>query len=250
MQTSKEPLALAASLAELTVLDGPKGTQPGSLGGRSVAPRPTPRPVKRGLIERAAKSAWAPLLGRGAAIGAGLLLFAGIGVYSVQAHPGGVHVASQVAPGAAIAWLAPTPSAEPAQNSPGVPPAASSQAPPAPAALSIAHAEPCSAKGALCDQHEKSEPPGITKDGKVILNVAGPEALTRLPGVGERRAQAIVKLRERLKRFRRATDLLRVRGIGVRSLKRMLPHLVLDPPAPEHQNDEKKKQPSRPDTPG
>ena len=72
---------------------------------------------------------------------------------------------------------------------------------------------------------------GLTPDGKVILNLASAEELTRLPGVGLRRAEAIVKLREKLGRFRRVTDLLRVRGIGPKGLQRMLPHLVLDPPA-------------------
>ena len=43
----------------------------------------------------------------------------------------------------------------------------------------------------------------------------------------------------RLKRFRRPTDLLRVRGIclgsrlGPKTLRRMLPHLVVDPPPPD-----------------
>jgi competence protein ComEA len=74
--------------------------------------------------------------------------------------------------------------------------------------------------------------PGVTEDGRVILNTATAIELTRLPGVGPKRAEAIVQLRNRLKRFRRTTDLLRVRGIGVRTLKKMLPHLVLDPPAP------------------
>ena len=53
-----------------------------------------------------------------------------------------------------------------------------------------------------------------------------------LPGVGQRRAEAIVELRTRLKRFRRVQDLLRVKGIGPRSLKRLMPHMVLDAPAP------------------
>jgi competence protein ComEA len=53
----------------------------------------------------------------------------------------------------------------------------------------------------------------------------------RLPGIGRRRAEAIVELRKRLKRFRTANDLLRVRGIGPKSLKRMLPQLVVDAPA-------------------
>ena len=73
-------------------------------------------------------------------------------------------------------------------------------------------------------------PPGITPEGKVILNAASAEELTKLPGVGLKRATAIVALRTKLKRFKHATDLLRVKGIGPRGLQRMLPHLVLDAP--------------------
>lgn len=71
---------------------------------------------------------------------------------------------------------------------------------------------------------------GLTPDGKVILNLASAQELTQLPGVGMKRAEAIVTLRTKLKRFKQATDLLRVKGIGPRGLKRMLPHLVLDAP--------------------
>jgi competence protein ComEA len=71
---------------------------------------------------------------------------------------------------------------------------------------------------------------GITSDGKVVLNVADAEELRRLPGVGVRRADAIIQLRKRLKRFRRVSDLLRVRGIGVRALRKIQPRVVLDPP--------------------
>ena len=76
-------------------------------------------------------------------------------------------------------------------------------------------------------------PPGVTADGKIIINTASASELEQLPGVGAKRAAAIIKLRTRMKKFRRATDLLRVRGIGVRTLRRMLPLLVVDPPAPE-----------------
>jgi competence protein ComEA len=62
--------------------------------------------------------------------------------------------------------------------------------------------------------------------------VASADELTKLPGVGMKRAQAIVLLRTKLKRFKHATDLLRVKGIGPRGLQRMLPHLVLDAPGP------------------
>jgi len=68
----------------------------------------------------------------------------------------------------------------------------------------------------------------MTEDGRVILNRASALELQRLPGVGAKRAAAILELRQRLGRFRQPGDLLRVRGIGRRTLERMLPQLVLD----------------------
>lgn len=73
---------------------------------------------------------------------------------------------------------------------------------------------------------------GLAADGRVILNQAGGSTLQRLPGIGARRAEAILALRERLGRFRRVEDLLRVKGIGRRTLDRLRPDLVLDAPAP------------------
>jgi competence protein ComEA len=63
----------------------------------------------------------------------------------------------------------------------------------------------------------------------VVLNLADATELQRLPGVGAKRAEAIVQLRTRLGGFQRANDLLRIKGIGPRTLERMLPHLTLDP---------------------
>jgi len=71
---------------------------------------------------------------------------------------------------------------------------------------------------------------GLTADGRVILNLASADELRKLPGVGQKRAEAIVALRQKLGRFKRPTDLLRIRGIGPKRLKQMLPKLVLDPP--------------------
>lgn len=69
----------------------------------------------------------------------------------------------------------------------------------------------------------------VTADGKVRINVASEQDLRRLPGIGATRAKAILALRERLGRFRRAEDLLRVKGIGRRMLGRLRPLLILDP---------------------
>jgi competence protein ComEA len=90
-------------------------------------------------------------------------------------------------------------------------------------------AEPAPASSGAAPSPAPSE--GVTSDGKVILNRASLEDLRRLPGVGPKRAQAILDLRAKLGRFRRATDLLRIKGIGPKSLKRLEPHFVLDPPA-------------------
>ena len=51
----------------------------------------------------------------------------------------------------------------------------------------------------------------------------------KLPTIGRKRAKAIVALRKRLGRFRSPRDLMRVRGIGYRSLKRLQPVLVVEP---------------------
>lgn len=67
-----------------------------------------------------------------------------------------------------------------------------------------------------------------TTEGVVNINTASAEELERLPGVGPARAAAIVRLRERVRRFQHAEDLLRVRGIGRVGFRRMRPYLALD----------------------
>jgi competence protein ComEA len=69
---------------------------------------------------------------------------------------------------------------------------------------------------------------GVAPDGKVILNLANEEDLRRLPGIGRGRAQAILALRGRLKKFTRVEDLLKVKGIGRRGLARIRPLVRVD----------------------
>lgn len=74
-------------------------------------------------------------------------------------------------------------------------------------------------------------------DYRLVIDVnraAWPE-LAQLPEIGETLARAIVDSRAREGPFRRADDLLRVRGIGRRTLARMQPYLARlpeDPPSP------------------
>jgi competence protein ComEA len=67
-------------------------------------------------------------------------------------------------------------------------------------------------------------------DDPVILNTASTDDLRRLPGVGQKRADAIVALRTHLGRFRAVEDLLKVKGIGRATLRRLRPLVRLDPP--------------------
>lgn len=103
----------------------------------------------------------------------------------------------------------PSPLAEPnapAQANPaGDPPAPPTPAPPAPG-------------------------PGLLPDGRVVLNAATEEDLRKLPRVGPSRAKSILALRTKLGKFRSVNDLLRVKGIGRKTLEHLKPKMVLDPP--------------------
>lgn len=141
---------------------------------------------------------------------AALVALAAIGRFfatpPVQAAPATVAVAP--APSAALAT---------ASAGEGAPPASSSPATPAPetSAASVHHG------------------PASPED-PVVLNHATESDLQRLPGIGAKRASAIIALRTKLGRFRQIEDLLRVRGIGRRTLMRLRPLVRLDPlPQPD-----------------
>jgi len=144
------------------------------------------------------RSPWISVALKVAGIAALLTGLAGIGAASMVLGQGGVAVARGAAPSVESVWVGEARGAAPTGGPPRGDAGAASAA--------------------------------LTADGKVILNLAEVDDLRRLPGIGKRRAEAILELRARLKRFRRVTDLLRVRGLGVRGLKRITPLVVLDPP--------------------
>lgn len=65
--------------------------------------------------------------------------------------------------------------------------------------------------------------------GQVNINEATQASLVLLPGVGPKRAKAIITLRQK-RPFRRAVQLRRIRGIGRRTLMKMLPFVRLQGP--------------------
>jgi len=63
--------------------------------------------------------------------------------------------------------------------------------------------------------------------GQVNINSASAQQLCLLPGIGPKRAEAIIALRER-RPFRRAVQLRRIRGIGRRTMMKLKPYVRVD----------------------
>jgi competence protein ComEA len=184
-----------------------KVASPSPDGGGRVA-----TPAARGIFRLARalrENVWAPLLLKALGVLCGMLALAAVGASSIARGAGVPHAPSATsAPRVAAAGVAPL--ATPSDAGATAPNAAADAAAPSDAGTSAA----------------------LTPEGKVILNRAGVDDLRRVPGLGPKRAQAIVELRAKLGgRFKRLTDLLRVKGIGVRSLKKMEAYLVLDDPS-------------------
>jgi competence protein ComEA len=210
----------------------------------------------RSSIESVHRRVWAPIALRAAALGIALVGLAGIGaavghapLVPVQAvakagfgldalstralalaRSGGSSGLPAASPSAPSADPRPASNADPAQVSDAHPaPRARADSAPTPPAA------PCSCPCAA-SRHGEGGPnasaPSLTgavrNELRVFLNRASAVDLRRLPGVGAKRAEAILALRQRLGRFRKPSDLLRVKGIGPRTLERMSPYLVLD----------------------
>jgi competence ComEA-like helix-hairpin-helix protein len=203
----------------------------GDEGGGRAAPATRPSWFRRSR-EAFQGSVWAPVALKVAGLVLGMLVLSGVGIASILSGTAGVQVplASLLGSDVHAAWLA----SKPAASARGATIAASTANAPAAAPSSTPTAAPQSdAKSsppARTDSASPAASAGMTQDGKVILNLATLEDLRHLPGVGQKRADAILALRARLGHFKHVNDLLRVKGIGVRGLKKILPHVLLDPP--------------------
>jgi competence protein ComEA len=151
-------------------------------------------------------SPWTGIAGRITATAAALVVLAWIGRTATASAP--APVAVEAADAAAPVLDAAPPEAPPEPRSVGA------DAGPAPA--------PAPATGARATPDDPDDP--------VYVNVATAQELRRLPGVGARRADAIVSLRQRVGRFQRVEDLMRVKGIGRATLRKWRPLVRLDAP--------------------
>ena len=175
---------------------------------------PSGAPATNTSTDSRPANVWKPVVVRVVLSGLALLGLAGVGAASMLAGLDGARANSPQAIAArsashpsAIASAEPAPSASAVSALP-----AASSTPDA----SAAPAAPACA--------------GRTPDGKVILNLATIADLRTLPGIGQKRADAILVLRDKLKHFKRIQELRRVRGIGAKTLMKLAPKLLVDPP--------------------
>jgi len=183
----------------------------------------SPIPWAQRIRARLADSPWVPVASK---LGAYLVLFVALAAVGSGAAgallpsiPGGQHLAALLQPAAAgvVFPVGPDAGVAPTGAEPPNPPVEPDASPPAGSDAAATPADASPEAGA-----------GVTTDGKVILNLATEADLCRLPGIGPSKARAIVALRAKLGRLRRPEDLLRVRGIGRRSLARLRPLLTVD----------------------
>lgn len=80
--------------------------------------------------------------------------------------------------------------------------------------------------------HAEAATPAVEVAAPVVnVNVASIEELCTLPGIGRKKAEAIVALRTR-RPLTRVTQLLQVKGIGPKTLHRLKPRLSVAPVVP------------------
>ncbi|MEK3731227.1 ComEA family DNA-binding protein [Paenibacillus sp. FSL M8-0334] len=120
------------------------------------------------------------------------------------------------------------------QEMPG-PDEAGGQAPPAgaiPSTVPPAEA-PSQAEGSAASPPVAAAPsvqpadPASSSSGIININTASAAQLMELPGIGEKKAQAIIEYRNRSGPFRNATDLMNVKGIGPKMMEKMMPYVGL-----------------------
>ncbi|MFB9761768.1 helix-hairpin-helix domain-containing protein [Ectobacillus funiculus] len=69
--------------------------------------------------------------------------------------------------------------------------------------------------------------PPSSEGGKVAINIATKEELEKIPGIGPKKAESILRYREEHGSFRKFEDLLEVEGIGEKSLEKLKDEIIV-----------------------
>ena len=73
--------------------------------------------------------------------------------------------------------------------------------------------------------NDPKPPPAASAASPVNVNTATVDELTALPGIGEKRAQAILEARKQKGGFKSVDELTEVKGIGPANLEKLRPYL-------------------------
>ena len=60
----------------------------------------------------------------------------------------------------------------------------------------------------------------VKKTGQININTAGVDQLSKLPGIGKKKAERIISFRKKNGRFRKTRDIMKVKGIGEKTYKK------------------------------
>jgi len=97
--------------------------------------------------------------------------------------------------------------------------------------LASAQSTPASSRLPGRESEASPEPPAVAEAplrvGVVNLNTASIDELMRLPGIGPAKARAVLELRRKLTHFTRLEDLMRVKGIGRKTFRKLQPLIRL-----------------------
>lgn len=85
----------------------------------------------------------------------------------------------------------------------------------------------------LTETPDTPEAPGLLEGEVLNLNTASQTELTRLPGIGETKAAAIIAWRQEHGSFQTVEDLMAVDGIGEKTLENLRPYVTVGEPAAE-----------------
>ncbi|MEP7124553.1 MAG: helix-hairpin-helix domain-containing protein [Byssovorax sp.] len=166
-----------------------------------------------------AESAWGAMVGKGVLAVVGFVVLALVGSWRIGGSGGRIGIAE-----ASAATVSASASA-----AVGIKAAPEAGASASASASTSTSTSTSTGGGGEIDAGVGEAGPAVTAEGKVAINRANEQDLRRLPGIGATRAKAILALRERLGRFRRPEDLLRVKGIGRRMLGRIRPLVIIEP---------------------